>query len=177
MKPSTAAAQRIDRSRPPETANPGGAFTVRRLDGPVSINGQAWIPIRQVSASGTMRPPNVPFTLTLEEASTEEVVHFRIYFEEPGGSRVLLDSGSTTYAFVTPDARWIITSPLVIIDVANWRRYSLSQAFNIEPFVVLRAISSDGRRLFVSRQVCPFDCRNTQNEYYEIGLPAGNGKL
>jgi hypothetical protein len=55
--------------------------------------------------------------------------------------------------------------------------HSLSQAFNIEPYVLLRAISSDGRRLLVSRQDCPFDCRNTRNEYYEVGLPAAKGNL
>jgi hypothetical protein len=39
--------------------------------------------------------------------------------------------------------------------------------------VGLRAISADGRRLFISQRDCPFDCRNVPEKFYEIQLPPG----
>ena len=176
QKPPTNAAQRVDRSKPPETAEPGAEFTVRRLTVPPTIDGRTWMTISQVSAAGPLRAPNGQFTLTLEEATSVEVVHYRVDFSEGGGARVQLDPGGAVYAFISADSRWIITGPLEVIDVTNWRRYSLSSSFRIEPFVVLRALSSDGRRLLISRQPCPFDCRNFPDEYFEIGLPGTTAK-
>ena len=174
-KPQTNAAPRVDRSKPPETAEPGAEFTVRRLSEPPAVDGRTWMMISQVSAARSLRAPNGQFTLTLEESTSVEVVHFRVYFTEGAGPRVQIDPGSAAYAFLSPDSRWIIVGPLEVIDVTNWRRYSLSSTFKIDPYVVLRAISSDGRRLVISRQDCPFDCRNAPDEYYEIALPARTG--
>ena len=174
-QPQTVAQSRVDRTKPPASAEPMDKFTVRRLTAAPSIDGRSWIAISQVSAAGTIAAPNGQFTLTLEEASSVEVVRFRVAFSERGSGRVQLESPGVAYTFVTPDARWIISDPLDVIDVTAWRRYDLSKAFAIDPFVVLRAISSDGRRLFLSRQACPFDCRNIPDEYYEVGLPARTG--
>jgi hypothetical protein len=40
-------------------------------------------------------------------------------------------------------------------------------------YIIVRAISADGQRLFISRQPCPFDCQGFPNDYYEIVFPAG----
>jgi hypothetical protein len=177
QKPQTPAARAVERTKPPETSEPAGEFTIRRLDAPLPVDGRTWIATKQVSTAGTLTAPNRQFTLALEEASSNDVVRFRIFFTQAGSQRVQLDAGRAVYAFVTPDSRWIIFDPLEVVDVTNWRRYSLSRAFNVDSYVVLRAMSSDGRRLFVSRKNCPFDCQNIPDEYYEIGLPARTGGL
>lgn len=148
-------------------------FTVRRLMEPVAIDGRTWIAIDSVSATGPLRAPNGQFTLTLEEAKEHagDVVRFRVFFAE-GARRIQLDPGVAAYAYISPDSRWIVSDPLEIVDVLNWRRYSLSTLFKIDPYVVLRAISADRRRLYVSRQPCAFDCQHLPHEYFEIGFPS-----
>jgi hypothetical protein len=166
--------QRADRSKPPSALDSAGGFTVRRLSAPVAIDGRTWIAIESGSTAGLLRAPNARFTLTLDEAKEHagDVVRFRISFIERGGKRVQLDSALSAYAYISSDSRWIISEPLEVVDVVNWRRYSLSKSFNVDPYIVLRAISADGRRLFVSRQPCAFDCQHLPHEYFEIGFPA-----
>jgi hypothetical protein len=167
-------APRIDRSKPPSVVNSADGFTVRPLSGPVTVDGRAWIAIESVSAPGPLRAPNGRFTLTLEEAKDHagDVVRFRIVFTDGGGARVPLDPDVAAYAYITPDSRWIVSEPLEVVDVVNWRRYSLSKSFKVDNYVVLRAISADGRRLFISRQACPFDCQHIPPEYFEIVFPS-----
>ena len=164
---------RGDRSQPPGVAASTEGFTVRQLTAPVTIDGRAWIAIESVSTAGSLWAPNGRFTLTLEEAKdhTGDVVRFRVFFTEGGGGRIQLEPEVAAYAFISPDSRWIVSDPLEVIDVLNWRRYSLSKSFKINPYVVLKAISADGRRLFITRHVCPFDCQNIPLEYFEIGFP------
>jgi hypothetical protein len=165
--------QAVDRSRPPRIEESAGGFTARRLTEPVAVDGRTWIAVEPIIGKQTVRAPNDQFSITLEESGSVEVVHFRIAFTEGRDAPVQLDPGTAVYAFITPDSRWIITGTLEAIDVRNWRKYSLSKAFNIEPFVGLRAISADGRRLFISQRDCPFDCRNVPEKFYEIQLPPG----
>ena len=168
---ATNGSQAVDRSMPPRVEASAGGFTIRSLTGPVTIDGKAWIAVGPIFSTGTVRAPNGQFAITLAEASSVEVVHFRITFAEGGRPPVQIDPGTAVYAYITPDSRWIINGTLEFTDVRNWQKYSLSKAFNIEPFVVLKAISSDGRRLFISQQDCAFDCRNFPNKYYEITFP------
>ena len=142
-----ACAQRVDRSKPPRMAEGTGGFTVGRLSELPAVDGHTWIEVRdQIVSDGTYRAPNGQFTLTVEDKP--ENAHY-----------------------ISHDSRWIISDPLEAIDVTNWVKYSLSKAFNIDAFVVMRAISPDGRRLVISRQQCAFDCAHIPDEYYEIGIP------
>jgi hypothetical protein len=168
---ATTGAQAADRSKPPGVEASVGGFTIRRLTSPVTIDGKTWIAIEPIIGEQTVRSPNGQFTITLEEASSVEVVHFRISFAGDGRPPVQIDPGTAVYAFITPDSRWIVNGTLEITDVTNWRKYSLSKVFNIGPYVILKAISADGRQLFISQQDCPFDCRNFPIKYFEIGFP------
>jgi hypothetical protein len=165
------ATQSVDRSRPPTFFDGDGGFTVRRLADPISVDGRNWIEVRSIATGKGFRAPNGAFTLTFRElADSGELVRDRVFFAE--GTRVPVEiERASTYTYVTPDSRWIVLEPIEVIDVTTWRRYSLSKVFKIEPFVVLRAISSDRRRLYLSRQPCPFDCQHLPHEYYEITFP------
>jgi hypothetical protein len=169
---ATQGTQRVDRAKPPIVETSAGGFSVRRLNSPIAVDGRAWIAVPTIVGREAIRAPNGQFTLTLEEASSDDIVRFRIYFAESGGARVQLDPGAAVYASITSDSRWIFIDPIDIIDVRAWRRYNLSKLFNIDRYVIVRAISADGRRLFISRQPCPFDCQGFPNDYYEIAFPA-----
>jgi hypothetical protein len=163
-------AQGVDRSEPPVLAEAAEGFIVRRLAELPVVDQRAWRVVQPITEAGPARAANGQFAITLEEATSGDVVHFRVVFAEDGGRQVELDPG-TTYAFVTSDSRWIVTSPLDVIDVRNWRRHSLSRTSAIAPYVVVRAVSSDGRRLLISRQECPFDCPDLPQTFYEVELP------
>jgi hypothetical protein len=168
---ATARAQAVDRFQPPRVEASAPGFTVHRLSSPVTIDGQTWIAVQPIIGAQTVRAPNGEFAITLEETTSVEIVHFRILFTASGVAPVQVDPGLAVYAFITPDSRWIISGTLEVIDVKNWRKYSLSKAFNIAPYVIVRAISRDGQRLVISQQDCPFDCRNFPDQYYEIRFP------
>lgn len=164
------AVQRLDRSQPPAVVASTGGFSVRRRSGPVAIDGRAWIEMPGMSGRETVQAPNGQFTLTLQETSGADLVRFRVSFAEKGGPRVDLSPGALD-AFITSDSKWIFIDPLDVIDVTTWRRYNLSKLFNIQPYIIVRAISADGQRLYISRQPCPFDCQGLPHEYYEITFP------
>ena len=169
-----ACGQRVDRSTPPRMAEGAGGFTVRSLSALPLVDGRTWIEVRdQFVSDGTYRAPNGQFTLTLEDKpeNAHNVASFAIYFTDGNGTRSQLDPGFAVYTYITPDSRWIISDPLEAIDVTNWVKYSLSKALHIDSYVVMRAISPDGRRLVISRQTCAFDCAHIPDEYYEIGIP------
>jgi len=165
----------IDRSQPPRNESSAGGFTIRRLDKPVTVDGRTWIAVTEIIGAQTVRAPNGQFTIRLEEASSDDVVHFRVWFTQNGGTSVLIAPGTAIFSSITPDSRWIINGTLEVIDVKEWRAYSLSKAFNIAPYVVLDAVSADGRRFVISRRPCWVDCQSVgiATEYYEIGFPPG----
>ena len=171
LSSAMAIGQAVDRFQPPRADPSAGGFTVRRLAAPVDVDGRAWIAVTPISGTQTASAPNAQFAIRLEEAASGDIVFFRVWFVEGGRPPVQIDPGTAAYAFITPDSRWIIVGTLEAIDVRDWRRYSLSKAFDIRSYVIPRAISADGRRLFIVRQACPFDCRDIPDEYYEIGFP------
>ena len=168
-------AEAVDRSKPPRIESSAGGFTIRRLDKAVTVDGRTWIAVKEIIGAQTVRAPNGQFTIKLEEAPSVEVVHFRVWFTQNGGTSVLIAPGTAIFSSITPDSRWIINGTLEAIDVKEWRAYSLSKAFNIEPYVALDAVSADGRRFVISRRPCWVDCQSLgiAAEYYEIGFPAG----
>ncbi len=165
-------AQAPDRTKPPVVVEPGVAdFSVRKLTGPVTIDRRNWIAAEPaVGASKPLRAPNGQFTLMFEGVNEPgDIVRSRLSFSA-GGAPILLDP-RVSYAYVTPNSRFVVIEPIDVVDVTTWRRYALSRAFNVTPFVLVRAISADGRRLYVTRQPCPFDCHDQPNEHYEITFP------
>lgn len=162
-----------DRSKSPILDPSAGGFTVRRLSGPVAIDGRTWLAVEPTFGTQTLRARNGEFTLSPTDATDEgDVGRFRLAFVERGGKPVTLTADPVSYAYMTDDSRWIVFEPVEVIDVRAWRRYSLGKVFGISPYVVPIAISADGRRLVIRRSVCPFDCRDFPDEFYEIGFPA-----
>ncbi len=166
----------VDRSQPPRVEGGAGGFTIHHLTGPpgpIALDSGAWRTVSPDMEAKTITAPSGQFALRLEKATSDDITFFRIWLTAGSRTPVQIDLGTATYAYITPDSRWIITGTLEAIDVQHWRRYSLSRSLNIEPWVMLRAISADGRRLLVSRQPCAFDCQAAPVDYYELVFPVG----
>src|SRR5262245_50106638 len=169
---ATVIGQAVDRSQPPRLEASAGGFTVRRLTAPIEIDGRAWIAVTPIIAAQTVRAPNGQFAIRLaEETAGGDVERFRVSIVEGSGPPVQVVPGTAANVYITPDSRWIVGEILEAVDVRAWRTYSLSKAFGIAPYVIPRAISADGRRLFIVKRACPFDCRDIPDEYYEIRFP------
>ena len=50
--------------------------------------------------------------------------------------------------FVTSDGRYIVTEPLYVLDVREWKQYALFESLQIPNYTKIEAISRDGKRLF-----------------------------
>ena len=61
--------------------------------------------------------------------------------------------------FVTSDGRYIVTEPLYVLDVREWKQYALFESLQIPNYTKIEAISRDGKRLFISRRDCAIDCK------------------
>ena len=159
-------AQGVDRSKPPVVTK--GGFSVRQLSSLSAIDGRTWIPTSALYG-GTHSSPNKQFTLTMDDdpENSGEILRFKIYFAEKGKPRVQLNAGPATYAWISPDSRWILIAPLDVIDVRTWRRFSVPDR---NGFIVIQAISKDGKRVLFTEQDCPFDCR-LPNRNYELRFP------
>jgi hypothetical protein len=92
-------------------------------------------------------------------------------FQRGRSARVRINE-ITGWVFVTPDGRYVFTEPLYGLDVQRWVQYALFDALGIPNYVSIEAISPDGRRLFISRSDCAFDCgAGATREYFELTLP------
>jgi len=162
----------VDRSSPPIADASAGGFTARRLPGLVPIDGREWISVRTIGPGEAAASRSGGYSVSLRQPTDEgDLERAHPLFERPGEPAVSLAPGVVAYAYVTVDGKWIFVEPLDVIDVSTWRRYSLSGRLGIEPYIAMRAISADGRRLIVSRRDCAFDCQTIQDEYYEIVIP------
>jgi hypothetical protein len=156
---------------PPQRAeSPATRFAVERLTTPPAIASPEWVPLRP-SFAGTIRAPNDGFSIVLEEApSNADLVLLRVSYVQGDAAPIEISPGDATYSLITPDSRWILSGPLEFVDVQNWRAYSLRDAFDLQPFLIPRAVSTDGRRFLIEGRPCPFDCQDLPTEYYEIVL-------
>jgi hypothetical protein len=113
------------------------------------------------------------FSLTLTDCGDHggDFVRCRLLFQRGGAAPVPIDDGFTGWVFVTPDARYVVTEPLYVLDVRAWKQYALFEALDIANYTNIEAISRDGKRLFISRRDCAIDCRDVREEYYELTLP------
>jgi hypothetical protein len=168
-------AQIPDPTQPPPILNSAGQFSARRLSQPPMIDGREWIAAEAEPASD---PDLVPsrrkaFSFVLEDCGDYgDFQRCRLLLRRGKATPVRIDAGSTGWVFVTPDERYVITEPLYVLDVREWKQYALFEALQIPNYTSIEAISPDGKRLFISRQDCGI-CRDRdpKAEYYELTLP------
>ena len=169
-------AQIPDVTKPPPILKSAGQFSATRLSRPPVIDGRAWIAanVQTTSSPGRVPLPTQGFSLTLTDCGDHngDFERCQLLFRRGRATPVRIDE-LTGWVFVTPDGRYIITEPLSVLDVREWKQYWLFEALNIPNYTSIKAISRDGKRLFISRRDCAMDCRGVgvEDEYYELILP------
>ena len=164
-----------DVTKPPPILKSAGQFSATRLSRPPVIDGRAWI---AANVQTTSSPGKVPlltqgFSLTLTDCGDHagDFDRCQLLFQRGRAAPVRIHDGFTGWVFVTPDGRYIVTEPLYVLDVSEWKQYALFEALQIPNYTNIEAISHDGKRLFISRRDCAMDCRDVRVEYYEVTLP------
>jgi hypothetical protein len=168
-------AQTPDVARPLPILHSAGRFSAARLSRPPQIDGREWIAanVHATSSPGRVRIPIRTFSLTLKDCGDHagDFERCQLWFQREHAAPVRIDRGFTGWVFVTPDARYIISEPLYVLDVREWKQYALFEALKIPNYTNIEAISRDGKRLFISRTDCAMNCKDARVEYYELGLP------
>ena len=168
-------AQLPDVAKPPPILKSAGLFSATKLSRPRPIDGREWIAadVQTASPAGTVSVPTKAFTLTLTDCGDHDgdLERCRLLFQRRGATAVRIDNGFTGWVFVTPDSRYIVTEPLYVLDVREWKQYALFESLQIPNYTRLEAISRDGKRLFLSRRDCAIDCKDVRVDYYELTLP------
>lgn len=163
-----------DPARPPPILNSGGRFSAVRVARPPLVDGREWIAARvhPAASPGTVPVPGRAFSLTLTDCGDRgDFTRCQVLFQRGRAAPVRIDNGFTGWVFVTPDGRYIVTEPLYVLDVTEWKQYALFEAFGIPNYTSIEAISRDGKRLFLSRRDCVIDCSGVGIEYFEVRLP------
>jgi hypothetical protein len=160
---------------PPPVTMAAGQFTAVQVDREPAIDGKEWIAadVRTPFLDHVVNPTR-SFSLTFTDCGDHDgdFERCQLLFRGGGGRPVRIDNGYTGWVYVTPDRRYIFTEPLYALDVRAWKQYAVFDALHIPNYVSIRAISRDGRRLFISRTDCPMDCRGEQRwQSYELTLP------
>lgn len=171
-------AQQPDRSSPPAAVEGAGGFTADRMPGRPGIDGRAWMVADvHTGKAEVFTPDAADYELALQDPDESgDAERWTVMLRRGAGAPVPLTAGrKTAFVYVTPDARYIFLEPLTVIDVVTWRRYDLSTALGIEPYVTIRAIRPGGRELFLDRSNCVADCANrATEEYFDLTIPSGN---
>jgi len=173
----TSVAQNPDVAKPPPILNSAGQFRARRLSQPPTIDGRAWIAteVETTSDPGPVPVPTHAFSLSLTDCGDHrgDFERCQLLFRRRKSAPIPISDGYTGWVFVTPDARYVITEPLYVLDVPEWKQYALFEVMQIPNYTNIAAISRDGRRLIISRRDCAMDCRGigVDVEYFELTLP------
>jgi len=171
----TAAAQERDTAQPPPLVRSAGRFSARALSQRPVIDGREWVAadVQPASVNGAVPlRTRTPFSLTLTGCGDRgDFTRCQLLLRRGGGAAVRVDAGFTGWVFVTPDARYVVTEPLYVLDVRDWTQYDVGEALQIRNYTQIEAISRDGKRLVVSRRGCAMDCGDMPKEYYELTLP------
>jgi hypothetical protein len=163
-----------DITQPPPIVRSAGQFRARPLSQPPVIDGRAW---SAAEVQPTYSPGSVPlrtrtFSLAAEDCGDHgDFTRCQLLFHRERDAPVQIHPGFTGWVFVTPDARYIITEPLYVLDVRNWKQYALFEALHIPNYTTIKAISRDSKRLVISRKDCAMDCPRAREEYYELTMP------
>jgi hypothetical protein len=168
--------QTADAVMPPPTLKSAGKFSAQRLSRPPTLDGREWMAanVQTTSEPGRVAVLTQAFTLTAADCGDHggDFERCQILLQRGRAAAVRIDAGFSGWVFVTPDSRYIVTEPLYVLDVREWKQYALFDALQIPNYTKIEAISRDGSRLFVSRRDCPMDCKGEVTvEYYELTLP------
>ena len=170
-------AQMPDVTKPPPILKSAGQFSAARLSRPPVIDGREWIAanVQTTSDPGRVPLPTQRFSLTLTDCGDHDgdFQRCQLLLRRGRATPVRIHDGFTGWVFVTPDGRYIITEPLYVLDVREWKQYALFEALQIQNYTNIEAISRDGKRLFISRRDCAMECRGigVKDEYFELILP------
>jgi hypothetical protein len=164
-----------DVTKTPQIMHEPGLFSAAQLSRPPLIDGREWIAanVQTTSSPRAIPVPTQAFSLTLTDCGDHggDFERCQLIFRRGRTTPVRIGNGFTGWVFVTPDGRYIVTEPLYVLDVREWKQYALFEALQIPNYTKVEAISRDGKRLFISRRDCAIDCRNVRVEYYELTLP------
>jgi len=170
-----ALAQSSDVTKPPPILTSAGQFRAAQLNRPPLIDGREWIAanVETTSSPGTVPVQTEAFSLTLRDCGAHggDFERCQLLLQRGQATPVRIDSEFTGWVFVTSDGRYIVTEPLYVLDVREWKQYALFEALQIPNYTKIEAISRDGKRLFISRRDCAIDCKDVRVEYYEITWP------
>jgi len=162
-------------TKAPALLQTAGNFKVLVLTSEPVLDEREWIEanVQSTFEDGAVPVPTREFSLTATGCdAVGDFSRCKLLFQSGRAGTVLIDRGFTGWVYVTPDARYVFTEPLYVLDVRDWTQYALFDALGIKNYVSIDAISRDGRRLVISRTDCPFDCRGEQRrQYYELTLP------
>ena len=168
-------AQNSDVTKPPPIVKTARQFGAAQLKRPPIIDGREWIAanVETTSSPGPVSVQTKAFSLTLRDCGDHggDFERCQLFFQRGRATPVRIDAGFTGWAFVTPDARYIVTEPLYVLDVREWKQYALFESLQIPNYTTIEAISRDGKRLLISRRDCVIDCTNVHVEYYELTWP------
>lgn len=152
---------------PTTEAAPAG-LVVRRV-APVTVDGRNWRDAEPFFGPRVVRSTHL--SVVLDRANDlGDVERFRLSVRRNDGTSVVI-AQTVSYAWLSPDARWLIYEPLDVVDLVAWKRYSLASIAGVTPYVVPRAVSRDGRRVIVRHSDCAVDCLGQPIQDFEITLP------
>jgi hypothetical protein len=168
-------AQTADITKPPPILEVTAGAKATERSRPPAVDGRTWIAanVRHPLSGDDIAVPTRAFSLTFRDWGDHggDFERCQLFFQRGQGAPVRIHEGFTGWVFVTPDSRYIITEPLYVLDVREWRQYALFEALGIPNYTHIEAVSRDGKRLFLSRRDCAMDCRDQRVEYYALTLP------
>jgi hypothetical protein len=169
-------AQYSDVTKPPTIVKAARQFSAAPLKRPPIIDGREWITadVETTSSPGPVSVKTKAFSLTSRDCGDHggDFERCQLFFQRGGATPVRIDAGFTGWVFVTPDGRYIVTEPLYVLDVREWKQYALFESLQIPNYTTIEALSGDGKRLLISRRDCVIDCANVVRvEYYELTCP------
>ena len=172
---ATSLAQSSDVTKPPPILKSAGQFSAAQLSRPPLIDGREWTAanVETASSLGTVPVQTQAFSLTSRDCGDHggDLERCQLLFQRGRAAPVRIDVGFTGWVFVTSDGRYIVTEPLYMLDVREWKQYALFESLQIPNYTKIEAISRDGKRLFISRRDCAIDCKDVRVEYYELTWP------
>jgi len=129
----------------------GSDWVEMEMSGPTAVPG--------TSDEMILKSPDKKFSLRFKESPENEAdtAAYQVTLIWTGREKSPIPLGISGGAFISPDSKYIVLNPLVLIDVDAWKIYDLGKTLKLEGYFNVERWANNGKQFVVSIVQYPYD--------------------
>ena len=143
---------------------PRSSNVQKEIDAFIPKSPTDWVPVGEMINSANQKFVSKAKTFTIKSGNEapESGDLARFPFELiRDGKKANLARQPISWVTVTPDEKYIIFEPLIVLDAVSWKELDLTKVRDSQGYFQLLKYSSTGKKIIVAEFTCAMDCPKT----------------